>query len=151
MSRITLSVSRRTFALALHDQVTPSLPSSRAIASARQLLAGQMRYARTIKSIDPAGYAGGIISHPFPLALAALLIGGGGQALALAAVALTCRMALCWHVERQFAARTGDYWLVPLRDLLSFTVYVASFFGATVKWRGQRYRVVDDTLVADPH
>jgi len=28
-------VARGTFALALHDQVTPSLPSSRAIASAR--------------------------------------------------------------------------------------------------------------------
>ncbi len=119
--------------------------------SARQLLAGQIRYARTIKSIDPAGYAGAIISHPFPLALAAALIGGGGQALALAAIALTCRMALFWQIERQFAARAGSYLLVPLRDLLSFTIYVASFFGATVKWRGNRYRVVDDTLVTDPH
>jgi hypothetical protein len=34
---------------------------------------------------------------------------------------------------------------------LSFAVYVASFFGATVKWRGNSYRVVDDTLLADPH
>ena len=32
---MTFSVSRGTLALALHDQVTPSLPSSRAIASAR--------------------------------------------------------------------------------------------------------------------
>ncbi|HZD91908.1 MAG TPA: bacteriohopanetetrol glucosamine biosynthesis glycosyltransferase HpnI [Pseudolabrys sp.] len=119
--------------------------------SARQFLAAQLRYARTIKSIDPAGYAGGVISHPFPLALCAVLIGGGGHAIVLAAIALTCRIALCWQVERQFATRAGDYWLIPLRDLLSFTVYVASFFGATVKWRGQRFRLVDDTLVADPH
>lgn len=119
--------------------------------SARQLLATQIRYGRTIKSIDPAGYAGAVISHPFPLALASALLGGGGHALALAAIALTCRVALCWQMERQFAARAGSYLLVPVRDLLSFTVYVASFFGATVKWRGNRFRVVDDTLLADPH
>ena len=35
MSCSTFSVSRGTLALALHDQVTPSLPSSLAIASAR--------------------------------------------------------------------------------------------------------------------
>ena len=63
--------------------------------SARQLIASQMRYARTIKNIDPAGYLGGVILHPFPLALLAALIGGGGHAIALAAIALTCRMALC--------------------------------------------------------
>ncbi len=119
--------------------------------SARQLLAAQIRYARTIKSIDPAGYAGGVITHPFALALAAAFLGGGGQALALAAIALTCRMALCWRLERQFAARAGNYLLVPLHELMSFAVYVASFFGATVKWRGNRFRVVDETLVTDPH
>ena len=119
--------------------------------SARQLLAAQIRYARTIKSIDPAGHAGGIIMHPFALSLIALLIGGGGQALALAAIALTCRLALCWRVERRFAARAGSYLLLPLHDLMAFAVYVASFFGATVKWRGNRFRVVDDTLVTDPH
>ncbi len=119
--------------------------------SAHHLLAAQIRYARTIKSIDPAGHAGGIITHPFALALTAALFGGGGQALALAAIALTCRLALCWRVERRFAARAGSYLLVPLYDLMSFGVFVASFFGATVKWRGNRFRVVDDTLVTDSH
>jgi ceramide glucosyltransferase len=119
--------------------------------SAHQLLAAQLRYARTIKSIDPAGHVGGIIAHPFPLALIAVLIGGGGNAIALAVIALTCRIALSWQMERQFAARAGSVWLVPVRDILSFVVHVASFFGATVKWRGNSYRVVDDTLLADPH
>ena len=119
--------------------------------SARQLLAAQIRYARTIKSIDPTGHAGGVITHPFALSLTAAAIGGGGQALTLAAIALACRVALCWRMERQFAARAGSYLLVPLYDLMSFAVYVASFFGATVKWRGNRFRVVDDTLVTDPH
>ena len=119
--------------------------------SANQLLGAQIRAARTIKSIDLTGHLGAIISHPMPLALIAALLGGGGHALALAAIALTCRLALFWQMERQFAARAGSYLLVPVRDLLSFAVYVSSFFGATVKWRGNSYRVVDDTLLADPH
>lgn len=119
--------------------------------SVRQLCASQLRHARTIKNIDPIGYAGGVILHPFPLALIAVLIGGGGQAVALAAIALTGRIALCWHTERQFVGKAGSYWLIPVRDLLSFIIYVASFFGATVKWRGSSYRVVDDTLVPDSH
>lgn len=119
--------------------------------SARQLFAGQLRYARTIKSIDPTGHAGGIITHPFPLALLGLLCGGGGQAVALVFVALICRYFLCWQVERRFNTIATDYWLVPVRDLLSFTIYIASFFGATVKWRGHRYRLIDHTLVTDSH
>jgi ceramide glucosyltransferase len=119
--------------------------------SAHQLLAAQLRYARTIKSIDPTGHAGGIITHPFALALLAAAFGGGSPALTLAAIALSCRMAIFWRVERQFAARAGNYLLVPLHDLMSFAVYVASFFGATIRWRGNRFRVVDETLVTDSH
>jgi hypothetical protein len=33
---------------------------------------------------------------------------------------------------------------------MAFAVYVASFFGARVTWRGQRYRVSNGTLVPDP-
>ncbi|MEJ2626633.1 MAG: bacteriohopanetetrol glucosamine biosynthesis glycosyltransferase HpnI [Pseudolabrys sp.] len=119
--------------------------------SAHQMLGAQIRIARTIKSIDPVGHVGAVITHPLPLALIAALLGGSGYALAVAAIALTLRLALCWQMERQFAARAGSIWLVPVRDLLSFAVYVTSFFGATVKWRGNSYRVVDDTLLADPH
>ena len=119
--------------------------------SAKQLFGAQLRYARTIKSIDPTGHAGSVISHPMPLALIAALLGGGAHALTLAAIALACRVALCWRMERQFAARAGSYLLVPLHDVMSFAIYVASFFGTTVKWRGNRHRVVDDTLLADPH
>ncbi|HEX5500055.1 MAG TPA: bacteriohopanetetrol glucosamine biosynthesis glycosyltransferase HpnI, partial [Thermomicrobiales bacterium] len=41
--------------------------------TARELLLNQMRYARTIKMIDPVGYAGSVVTHPAALALIALL------------------------------------------------------------------------------
>jgi len=41
-------------------------------------------------------------------------------------------------------------WLVPLRDLLSFAVFVWSFLGSAVSWRGEDLRVrPDGTLARD--
>src|SRR5690242_20397056 len=50
-------------------------------ATARQLAESQVRQVCTIKSIDPIGHAGSIVTHPFPLALIAVALGGGGDAL----------------------------------------------------------------------
>lgn len=118
--------------------------------SAQELMSKEVRYARTIRGIEPIGHAGGIITHPLPLALLAAFAGASDQAAAMAVLALACRLILCWCVEYRFGLRPPSYWLLPLRDLLSFTVYIASFFGATVVWRGQRYRIrPDGTLLPD--
>jgi ceramide glucosyltransferase len=115
--------------------------------TARALLASQLRQACTIKGIDPVGHFGSIITHPFALALIALALGGGGEAIALAVAALACRAGLWWCMQRRFGARANDYLLLPVRELLAFATYVASFFVATVTWRGQRYRLSDHTLI----
>jgi ceramide glucosyltransferase len=117
-------------------------------ASARELFARQLRYARTIHGIDPPRKFGAVIAHPFPLALLGLLLGGGHLAVALTLVALTSRVTLAACVAHRFRDSSVSYWLVPLRDLAAFAVYVMSFFGGTVTWRGQRYRVrADGTLL----
>lgn len=118
-------------------------------ASARQLAENQVRLGCTIKSIDPLGHAGSIVTYPLPLALAALAFGGGGHALALAMVALACRVGVAWCVEHRYDVRSEGYLLIPLRDLASFAAYIASFFVFTVTWRGQRYRLSDQTLIVD--
>jgi ceramide glucosyltransferase len=33
-------------------------------------------------------------------------------------------------------------WLVPIRDLITFCVWVASFVGDEIDWRGSRFRVL---------
>jgi hypothetical protein len=41
-------------------------------------------------------------------------------------------------------------WLIAVQDVIAFAVYAASFFGATVYWRGSAYHVAaDGTLVED--
>jgi ceramide glucosyltransferase len=108
--------------------------------SLRQLALHQLRVARTIKSIDPIGYAGTILTHPWPLALLGML-SGSSAAVVLAVAVLASRVTLCRCVEWRFGLPRQNYWLIPLQDVIAFAVYVASFFGATVHWRGSDYRV----------
>ncbi len=116
------------------------------------LLTHELRAARTIKSIDRLGYCGTIISHPLPLALISVSLGGGAEAMLLAALALACRGALCLSVEHAFGLQRQAYWLLPFRDLLSFAVFVLSFFGASVSWRGARYRLGrGGRMISDRH
>ena len=111
--------------------------------TARELISTQIRSARTIKLIDPIGYAGSIITHPAALALLAMVC-GSTYGLPLLVLALGGRIAFCLALERVFSAPRQAYWLTPLRDLLSFGVFIVSFFGASVSWRGERYRVKPD-------
>ena len=108
--------------------------------SLRQLLQHQLRVARTIRSIDPIAYAGTIVTHPWPLALLSLL-SGRPVAVLVTLAALVARMMLCRCVEWRFGLPRQNYWLIPLQDVVAFVVYAASFFGATVHWRGADYRV----------
>ena len=108
--------------------------------SLRQLVLHQMRVARTIRSIYPLAYAGTLVTHPWPLALLALF-GGDPAAVMVAIAVLLARVTLCRCVEWRFGLPHQNYWLIPVHDLIAFAIYVTSFFGATVHWRGADYRV----------
>jgi ceramide glucosyltransferase len=122
--------------------------------SARELWQHEVRWARTIRSVDPAGYAGTIITHAFPLAVIAALAGiaveplAPATALGLGIAAFGCRLALLRRVEQAFDLPPQSCWLVPLRDVLSFAVFLSSFFGRSARWKGRRYRFMSrGTLV----
>jgi ceramide glucosyltransferase len=122
--------------------------------SASELWHHEVRWARTIRSLDPAGYAGSIVTHAFPLAFIAAVVGvgigylGPASALGLGVTSFGCRLMLLRQVERAFNLPPQSSWLVPLRDVLSFAVFVSSFFGQSAKWKGRRYRfVAGGTLV----
>ena len=122
-------------------------------ASARDLWHHEVRWARTIRSIDPAGYLGSIVTHAFPWALIAAAIGpaslGPVIGVGLVIAALLCRLGLLRRVERGFGLPPQAYWLVPVRDLLSFAVFASSLFGESARWKGRSYRFIPDgTLIA---
>jgi ceramide glucosyltransferase len=113
-------------------------------------LARELRVARTIKVIDPIGYDGTVLAHPFALGLLAALL-GASSAGAVMAGALVCRMVLCLAVQRAFRLPPQPYWLIPFYDLAAFAIYLVSFAGSRVTWRRYKYRVASDgTLVEQP-
>jgi ceramide glucosyltransferase len=83
-----------------------------------------------------------MVTYPFPLALAALaLLGGGFYGVAVVATAIGARIVLKSSVERAFNTCAGPLWLLPIRDIISFAVFLLSFLGQQVAWRGARYQV----------
>ena len=106
------------------------------------LVRHELRWTRTIRMVNPAGHVGSIVTHGFAFALmATLLLDFRAPALAMLALTLSARLFLKYRIDRLFGAYAGPYWLVPVRDLLSFGVFVASLFGETVHWRGTHFAV----------
>ena len=105
----------------------------------------ELRWARTVRRIDPAGYGGSFITYPLPLAMiAAALMGFTPAGLALVGTILLLRIACKLCIDAATEARAGPWWLIPARDVLSFAVFIASFAGNTVNWQGHRFRVGRD-------
>ena len=126
-----------------------SIGHVRFVSGIRAMLSRELRVARTIKVIDPIGYAGTAILHPFAFALVGVLLGASGAG-ALVAGALACRMVLCLAVQRAFRLPPQPYWLIPLYDLVAFAIYLASFAGSRVTWRRYKYRVASDGTLVEP-
>ncbi len=108
-----------------------------------------MRWARTIRSLDPAGYFGLALTFPLAWALLAMLVDGFDPAgVLLSFAALLCRLTLQDEVDERFAGRHHALWLSPLRDLLSFAIYVASYLPGQIFWRGHAFSVATDGAIA---
>ena len=117
--------------------------------SAVELIQHELRWARTIRAVDPWGFIGSVVTYPLPFAFAVMVLSGfSAWALATLALTIVCRQALRKKVYHALGYSAGPAWLLPLRDLLSFAVFISSFLIDVVRWRGRRYRVrADGTLV----
>ena len=112
----------------------------------------QLRWGRGIRDARPAGYAAMIFTFGlFWSALAVLFSQGASWAWSLFAVALALRVVLALVAgvgvlgDRQVLR---DLWLLPLRELAAFAVWLVSLFGHTVTWRGERFRLSKGRLFA---
>lgn len=102
----------------------------------------QLRWSRTMRVSKPRGYAGYVVTHATVLALISAL--GGSYAAAITAISVRMiAAALSSHAVGDRVS-LGRLWLVPLRDLFGFAVWLAGLAGSTVDWRGLRYRLTPD-------
>lgn len=99
----------------------------------------ELRWNATIRSVDPAGYAGSFILHPLPLALLGMAMGGwlvtGGIAILLA---IAVRGAIALRLDHR---PLPVLLLAPIRDLLSFALFLSSWRARSVDWRGAQLRI----------
>ena len=110
-----------------------------------EVLVRQLRWGRTMRVSRPGGYLASGITLPFPGALLALALSGFSRyGVAAAALLYLVRAAVALNYSR---ALVKDrllprwLWLLPLRDALSFGVWVLSLTGNRVLWRGHLFRL----------
>lgn len=108
-----------------------------------------LRWARTIRSLDPLGYIGTAVAFPLAWSLLALLAGGFAPVAAILVVAaLMCRFTLQDEVDQRFPGVAHALWLAPLRDVLSFAIFIVSFVPGHVHWRGRAFAMGEDGSMA---
>lgn len=101
------------------------------------LWAREVRWLRTIRSLNPLGFAFTWITYTFPVLAIGLALARDRPALLLALVGALARLALHWRRLAQDAPRPGDALLAPLRDALLLLQWCAAWLGSTVRWRQQ--------------
>jgi ceramide glucosyltransferase len=114
----------------------------------------QVRWARTVRVCRPMSYLGLIFTQGLPWAvLAALIAPAKWIAMVYLAAYLFLRLAMGWTVG---VWGVGDdvlrrrLWLVPLRDAIHFTVWLASFASNRISWGGIEYTLQDGQMVPTP-
>ncbi len=140
-------------ALGLRVAVPPDLVLGHTCAarSLGGLLRQELRWSRTIRSVDPLGFAGSIVTNPIPLAtLAVLWSGFGAPALALLGAAVASRLLLQLFVARTLGTGTKGLILGPVRDYAAFLVFVLSFWPGSIDWRGHRFALSADGSISSP-
>jgi ceramide glucosyltransferase len=103
----------------------------------------ELRWARTIRTLVPLQFAVSALRYPlFWATLTMVAAGGSAWSVALFAITWVMRALAAAGIDRTLSPKLGGrvypvpVSLLPLRDLLSITVMVASYAGKRVDWRG---------------
>ena len=120
--------------------------------SLRQTFGDQLRWMKSTRFSRPWGHVGSGLTYAVPFGLLALLLGLGHRnwlplGIALFAAAWLNRTLLAvivgWGIIRDWRSLLLC-WLYPLRDLLGFCTWAASFTSNRFLWRGEPYEFGQD-------
>ncbi|MFZ0731792.1 MAG: bacteriohopanetetrol glucosamine biosynthesis glycosyltransferase HpnI [Candidatus Sulfotelmatobacter sp.] len=116
----------------------------------RGFLSHQLRWARGIRDARLGGYIGLASTFGIFWSLLNLILARAAPwSWAVLAGVVLLRIAVAFAVgnsilhDRQVSSRL---WLLPLRDLIAVGVWLASFFGQTVIWRGEKFQLKNGRL-----
>ncbi|GAB1544192.1 glycosyltransferase [Scytonema sp. NUACC21] len=120
--------------------------------SIKELFDRELRWARTIRFNRGSIYYSQVFCYGTVYCLPLLLVSGfSGWAIAFSLTTLLTRyvQALVSIYTMECPKLLPWLWILPLRDLLSFTIWVVGGFGRRVFWRGRRLRIEADGLIAN--
>lgn len=106
----------------------------------------QLRWSRTIRVSRPAGYFGYVVTHATLWALVAL----AAHQWWAGALTLAIRMFAGVLVGAAILKDRGvwrRFWLIPLRDLFGFAVWVGGAFGHRVQWRDRSLTLLPGGII----
>lgn len=116
-----------------------------------QFFRHQLRWARTIRAARRWGYAGLIFTFGLPWALLMLIAArGAAWAWMLLGLTIAARLAMgltAAAVVGDAGQAFGNIFLLPLRDLLAPLIWIASFTGNRIHWRGDVFDLKDGRLI----
>ena len=114
-------------------------------------IAHQMRWARGVRDARLGGYIG--LASTFGIFWAFLSVisfGAVPWTWAVLAGMLITRLAVALVVGRNVLGDRqvlSSWGLIPLRDLIAVGIWLASFAGHTVTWRGDKFELKDGRLI----
>ena len=123
--------------------LAPVLPGTTiAESSFDHLFSHELRWARTIRAMVPWGFAASLIQYPVAFALLAWACSGAQSLYAvLALAAAVARILAARGIDYRLGLKNLPLWLMPVRDILSFCIVLASFCGRKIEWRGHAMSV----------
>ncbi|MBL8150066.1 MAG: bacteriohopanetetrol glucosamine biosynthesis glycosyltransferase HpnI [Blastocatellia bacterium] len=106
----------------------------------------QVRWARNIRYSRPGGYLGLIFTQTTAISLlSAIFFYTSNTILILSLIALLIRLLVAWVVGiygLKDLITQKYFFLTPIRDIVGFVVWLISFFGNSIEWRGSKFRVI---------
>jgi ceramide glucosyltransferase len=108
----------------------------------------QLRWMKSTRFSRPNGHIGSGLTFAMPFGLLGLAAGIATGRPVLGLVLLACAwlnrvimaVVVGWGVVRDERSLAGS-WAYPVRDLIGFCLWSASFWGRTIVWRNQNYRL----------
>ncbi len=139
--QLGVRIAERGFKVELSDVVVETfLPRY----SIPDFFSHQLRWARTLRDSRFWGYVGLGLTFGLPWALLTLLLSGGAWwAWGLLALTSAMRVVAALAAGRALQDRQvlSSLYLLPLRDLIAFLVWIVSFTGHKIHWRGDSFHL----------
>ena len=106
----------------------------------------ERRWMKTIRRLNPLGYAFTFVTFTFPVLGLGLLLAPTRWNLVLALMGSVARLAQHQRAPPDGLPTPSNARYAPLRDSLLFLTWLSVFFGSTARWREQAVKIRDDPV-----